>query len=88
MPEPEREEAVSPIVNEGTKVKKDSAVVPVRDPDAGTEPPTSRPLSEALRDFEKVLEAAVGGERFSRRDHRLLLDYFRTLKRLTQPETR
>jgi hypothetical protein len=88
MPEPEREEAVAPIVNEGTKVKKEAAVVPVRDPDAGLEPPKARPLAEALRDFEKVLEAAVGGERFSRRDHRLLLDYFRTLQRLTQPEPR
>jgi hypothetical protein len=82
-----REEAVIPLVNEGATVKKDAAVVTVRDPDAGVKAPTPVPLSEVLRDFDRVVERAVAEERVPPADRELLWRYFKALRQLVAPET-
>jgi hypothetical protein len=41
------------------------------------------PLEEALRDFERVVESAVGSERLTARDREFLLRYFRALRDAT-----
>jgi hypothetical protein len=78
---------VKPLVNEGDTVKKESAVVEVKDPDAGTKPPPAVPLADALRDFERVVERAVGSERIPPADREYLRRYFRALQRLATPAT-
>jgi hypothetical protein len=80
-----REEAVKPLINEGDTVKKDSAVVEVEDPNAGTKPPPAVPLAEALRDFDRLVERAVGTERIQAWDRDYLRRYFRALQRLVAP---
>lgn len=81
-PPPRREEAVTPLVNEGATVSKERALVAVRTPDGGTAPPPPVPLAEALRDLDRVLERAVGGESVPPAQRAYLQRYFRTLERL------
>ena len=87
-PEQAPDEVVTPLVNEGETVKKEQAVVAVRDPEAGLKPPPPRPLGDALRDFEKRVESAVGRERFAPADQALVRRYFEALRRLTEPAPR
>ncbi len=62
------------------KVHKEDAVVAVPDPKAGLEPPPLVPLEEALREFERVVERAMGSERIRGADQAFLLRYFRALE--------
>lgn len=80
-----REEAVRPLTHDGETVKKDAAVVEVRAPDAGTQPPPAVPLADALREFDRVVERAVGSERIPAADKDYLRRYFRALQRLAGP---
>jgi hypothetical protein len=74
-----REEVVTPLVREGDAVEKEEAIVAVRDPDAGSVAPRLVPLAEALRDFERVAEAALAAERVRPADRAYLWAYFRAL---------
>jgi hypothetical protein len=82
---PAREEVVKPLVDPGATVRKEGAVVAVPDPDAGVKPPKRVPLADALREFEKVVESAVGGERLGPGDREFLLRYFEALRRAAGP---
>lgn len=79
-PEEERVEVVDPLVREDRKVHKEDAVVAVPDPKAGLEPPPLMPLEEALREFERVLERAMGSERIRGADKAFLRRYFEALE--------
>ncbi len=87
-PSSTREEAVTPFVNPGETVKKDTAVVAVRDPEAGLKPPPTAPPSEALRDFDKLVERALSRERITPADQALVRRYFALLRTLTEPAPR
>src|SRR5262245_65493330 len=50
------DEAVEPLTREGETVKKDRAVVAVKDPNADTTPPRTGPIDEALKDYGRVGE--------------------------------
>jgi hypothetical protein len=80
-PPPEREEVVQPFVNEGETVKKEDAVVAVKDPDGGVKPPKQVPLEEALRDFEKRKESEVARETIPASERAFLRRYFEQLER-------
>lgn len=72
---------VEPLVRKDPEtVKKDDAVVAVRDPEAGLRPPPVVPLGEALREFDDVVERAMGRERVGGDDREYLLRYFRALR--------
>jgi hypothetical protein len=77
---PGREEVVTPLVGDGGSVEKERAIVAVRDPEAGTAPPNAVPLDRALREFERVVESAVPGDRYGPSDREFLLRYFRALR--------
>lgn len=79
-PPPQRTEVVDPFVREGDTVRKEDAVVAVPDPDAAVKPPRRVPLEDALREFEKLEERAVGEERVAPRDRDLLTRYFEALR--------
>ncbi len=82
-PKEERTEVVDPFVRDGDDtVKKEDAVVAVEDPDAGVKPPKRVPIEEALRDFDKMKERAVGEERLSPRERTFLQRYFEALRRI------
>jgi hypothetical protein len=63
-------------------------VVAVRDPEAGLKPPPTAPPSEALRDFDKVVERALSRERITPADQALVRRYFALLRSLTEPAPR
>jgi hypothetical protein len=75
-----RDEVVTPLVREGDKVEKKKALVAVPDDLAGASPPRAVPLPEALRDFERVLERAVGDERLRPADRELVRRYLEALR--------
>ncbi len=53
----------------------------VKDPQGGSETPPPVPLSEALRDFEKVVERALSNERVLPADRAYLRRYLEALRR-------
>jgi hypothetical protein len=71
---------VTPLVDEGERVRKEEAVVAVRDPEGGTKPPEPVPLRDALADLERTLERAVPAERFRPSDREFLRRYFEALR--------
>jgi hypothetical protein len=75
---------VDPLDRGGPTVKKDTAVVAVRDEDAGTAPPPAVPLAEALRDLDRVLEQAVASERVLPADRAYLRRYLEALRRAAE----
>jgi hypothetical protein len=77
---PPNEVVVTPLVNEGDAVRKEEAVVAVRDPEGGTKPPPPVPLREALADLDRVVEKAVPAERFRPSDRDFLRRYFEALR--------
>lgn len=80
-PDEGRVEVVDPLVrHEDEKVEKPEAVVAVPDPEAGLEPPPLVGLEEALGEFERVVERAMGDERLRGADRTFLLRYFRALR--------
>lgn len=80
-----RETAVTPLINPGETVRKEQAVVAVRAPDAGVEPPPD-PLGAALKDVPRAVERAISAERVPPRERAFLERYFRTLERLVAPD--
>jgi len=75
------EDVVDPFVrDEAETVHKDDAIVAVPDPEAGLKPPPPVPLSEAMREFERIVEQALGDERVRGADREFLLRYFRALR--------
>ena len=75
------EEVVDPLVrHEDETVHKEDALVAVPDPEAGLEPPPPVPLAEAMREFERIVERALGDERVRGADRDFLLRYFRALR--------
>jgi len=80
------DEVVDPLVRHHDEtVRKEEAVVAVPDPEAGLEPPPQVPLSEALAEFERVVERALGDERARGADRDFLLRYFRLLREGAKP---
>jgi hypothetical protein len=75
------DEVVTPLVRDGPRVEKDQALVAVRDPNAGASPPRAVPIEEALRDFDRVVERAVGGERVLPSDREFVRRYLEALRR-------
>ena len=59
--------------------------VAVKDPDAGLSAPKAMPLSEALRDYQHVVERAVLGERVLPADKEFLKRYLEALRRGAAP---
>ncbi|MHC5010912.1 MAG: hypothetical protein ACYTG6_08185, partial [Planctomycetota bacterium] len=81
-PDEGRVEVVDPFVrDDGEAVVKEDAVVAVPDPDQGLEPPRQVPLEDALLEFERIVERAMGHERISASDRAFLLRYFEALRR-------
>ena len=78
---PEEIEVVDPFVRNDDRVEKEDAIVAVPDPEAGLEPPPPVPLAEALRDFDRILERAMQGERIRASDRSFLQRYFEALRR-------
>lgn len=75
------EVVVDPLVRHPDEtVLKEDAVVAVPDPEAGLKPPPPVPLSEAMRQFQKIVEHAMGDERLRAADRGFLLRYFRALR--------
>ncbi len=75
------DEVVEPLSKEGEEVRKEKAVVAVKDPNAGSAPPRLVPVDEALADVDRVLERAVAEERVSPADRAFLLRYLEALRR-------
>jgi hypothetical protein len=79
------DEVVTPLAREGETVKKDDALVAVKDPNAGTAPPQEIPLSQALLDFEKVVERAIRAERVLPQDEAFVRRYLEALRKTVSP---
>ncbi len=76
-------EVVQPFVRDpdAPRVKKEDALVAVPDPDHALRPPSTVPLSDALRDLDRVIEHAMGDEHVSAADRAYLVRYFEALRR-------
>jgi hypothetical protein len=83
-PTPGPTDVVTPLIDEGERVRKDEAIVAVRDPHAGTKPPDPVPLETALRDFDRIVETAVPPERFRPSDREFLKRYFEALRKAVE----
>ncbi len=79
-PAPDRVEVVEPFAADAAPIRKDDAIVAVRDPDAGTEAPRFRPLEEALPDLDRAAEQALRREVLGADDRAYLLRYFDALR--------
>ena len=77
---PSRVEVVEPFTADAEAMQKDDAVVAVRDPDAGTQAPTYRPLDEALPELERSAEEALSRERLAPDERAFLVRYFDALR--------
>ena len=78
------DEAVAPLDAKGDTVKKDRAVVAVRDENAGSVPPPPVPLEEALKDLERVVERAVSAEHVLPADRSFVRRYLEALRRAAE----
>jgi hypothetical protein len=78
---PGRIEVVEPFTRDAEAMQKEDAVVAVRDAEAGTEPPSYRPLDQVLPELERAAEHAVSGERLAPDERAYLLRYFEALRR-------
>ena len=78
------DEAVAPLDAKGDTVKKDQAVVAVRDENAGSVPPPPVPLEEALKDLERVVERAVSAEHVLPADRSFVRRYLEALRRAAE----
>ncbi len=75
------DEVVEPLAKDGERVKKDKAVVAVKDPEAGNAPPRLVPVDEVLADVPRVVERAVAQERVSPSDRGFLVRYLEALRK-------
>lgn len=75
------DEVVEPLSRGGDEVRKEKAVVAVRDKDAGGAPPRLVPVDEVLADVERVVERAVTNERVLPSDRSFLVRYLEALRR-------
>lgn len=75
------DEVVEPLANEGPLVKKEKAVVAVKDPEAGNAPARLVPVEEVLADVPRVVERAVAQEHVSPSDKAFLVRYLEALRK-------
>lgn len=75
------DEVVEPLAKEGATVRKPKALVAVRDEHAGAIAPRLVPVTEVLKDVDRVAERAVSEERVSPSDRAFLVRYLEALRR-------